>query len=76
MGAELAQLDADRADLKRFAELRRQIGLGLVPYRDRVVIVVPEGDTIARRSAPRSVGPGLLQRANVSCGPDGLASVE
>lgn len=52
MGAELAQLNADRADLKRFAELRRQIGLGLVPYRDRVVIVVPEGDTITRRSAP------------------------
>lgn len=56
MGADLAQLGADRdaarADLERFAELRRQIGFELVPYRDRVVIVVPQGEAITRWSAP------------------------
>ncbi|KGM89662.1 hypothetical protein rosmuc_00256 [Roseovarius mucosus DSM 17069] len=56
MGADLAQLGADRdtarADLERFAELRRQIGFDLVPYRDRVVIVVPQGEAITRWSAP------------------------
>ncbi|ATG47648.1 hypothetical protein CEW89_08715 [Celeribacter ethanolicus] len=56
MGADLAQLgaarDAARADLEHFAELRQQIGFDLVPYRNRVVIVVPEGETITRWSAP------------------------
>lgn len=56
MGADLAQLGADRdaarADLEHFAELRQQIGFDLIPYRNRVVIVVPEGETITRWSAP------------------------
>ncbi|HEX41744.1 MAG TPA: hypothetical protein ENN81_06745 [Phycisphaerales bacterium] len=56
MGAELAQMGADRdaarADLERFAELKRQIGLELVPYRNSVVIVAPQGETITRWSAP------------------------
>ncbi|NKX37569.1 hypothetical protein HGG70_06470 [Rhodobacteraceae bacterium R_SAG4] len=56
MGADLAQLGADRdaarADLEHFADLRQQIGFDLVPYRNRVVIVVPEGETITRWSAP------------------------
>lgn len=56
MGAELAQTGADRdaarADLERFAELKRQIGFELVPYRNSVVIVVPQGETITRWSAP------------------------
>lgn len=56
MGAELAQMGADRdaarADLERFAELKRQIGFELVPYRNSVVIVVPQGETITRWSAP------------------------
>lgn len=56
MGAELAQMggdrDAARADLERFAELKRQIGLELVPYRNSVVIVVPQGETITRWGAP------------------------
>lgn len=56
MGADLAQLGADRdaarADLEHFAELRQQIGFDLVPYRNRVVIVVPEGEAITRWSAP------------------------
>ncbi|NIY78979.1 hypothetical protein HCZ23_05800 [Celeribacter sp. HF31] len=56
IGADLAQLGADRdaarADLEHFADLRRQIGFDLVPYRNRVVIVVPQGETIARWSAP------------------------
>ncbi|ATG47657.1 hypothetical protein CEW89_08780 [Celeribacter ethanolicus] len=56
IGADLAQLGADRdaarADLEHFAELRRQIGFDLVPYRNRVVIVVPQGETITRWNAP------------------------
>lgn len=56
MGAALAQMGADRdaarADLERFAELKRQIGFELVPYRNSVVIVVPQGETITRWSAP------------------------
>jgi len=56
MGVDLAQLGADRdaarVDLERFAELRQQIGFDLIPYRDRVVIVVPQGETITRWSAP------------------------
>lgn len=56
MGADLAQLgtdrDAARADLEHFAELRQQIGFELIPYRNRVVIVVPEGETITRWNAP------------------------
>ncbi len=56
MGADLAQLGADRdatrADLEHFAALRQQIGFELVPYRNRVVIVVPQGETITRWSAP------------------------
>lgn len=56
MGADLAQLGADRdaarADLEHFAELRQQIGFDLIPYRNRVVIVLPEGETITRWSAP------------------------
>lgn len=56
MGAELAQAaierNAARADLERFAELKRQIGLELVPYRNSVVIVVPQGETITRWGAP------------------------
>lgn len=56
MGAELAQMGADRdtarADLERFAELKQQIGFELVPYRNSVVIVVPQGETITRWSAP------------------------
>ncbi len=56
MGADLAQLGADRdaarADLEHFAELRRQIGFDLIPYRDRVVIVVPQGEAITRWNAP------------------------
>lgn len=56
MGADLAQLAADRdaarADLERFAALRQQIGFDLVPYRDRVVIVVLQGETITRWNAP------------------------
>lgn len=51
-GAARADRDAARADLEHFAELRQQIGFDLVPYRDRVVIVVPEGETITRWSAP------------------------
>jgi DNA repair exonuclease SbcCD ATPase subunit len=56
MGADLAQLGADRdaarADLEHFAELRQQIGFDLIPYRNRVVIVVPQGETITRWNAP------------------------
>jgi DNA repair exonuclease SbcCD ATPase subunit len=56
MGADLAQLAADRdaarADLEHFADLRQQIGFDLIPYRDRVVIVVPQGETITRWNAP------------------------
>lgn len=56
MGADLAQFGADRdaarADLEHFAELRQQIGFDLIPYRNRVVIVVPQGETIARWNAP------------------------
>jgi len=56
MGADLAQLGADRdaarADLEHFAELRQQIGFDLIPYRDRVVIVVPQGEAITRWNAP------------------------
>ncbi|WP_141246460.1 hypothetical protein [Actibacterium ureilyticum] len=56
MGADLAQLGADRdaarADLEHFAELRQKIGFDLIPYRNRVVIVVPQGETITRWSAP------------------------
>lgn len=56
MGADLAQLGADRdaarADLEHFAELRQQIGFDLIPYRDRVVIVMPQGETITRWNAP------------------------
>lgn len=56
MGADLVQLGADRdaarADLEHFAELRQQIGFDLVPYRNRVVIVVPQGETITRWNAP------------------------
>lgn len=56
MGADLAQLGADRdaarADLEHFADLRQQIGFDLIPYRNRVVIVVPQGETITRWSAP------------------------
>lgn len=56
MGADLAQLGADRdaarADLEHFADLRQQIGFDLIPYRNRVVIVIPEGETITRWSAP------------------------
>ncbi|MBY6166739.1 hypothetical protein KUW14_12870 [Pseudooceanicola nitratireducens] len=56
MGADLAQLGADRdaarADLEHFAELRQQIGFDLIPYRNRVVIVVPQGETITHWSAP------------------------
>lgn len=56
MGADLAKLaserDAIRADLEHFVELRQQIGFQLVPYRNRVVIVVPEGEGIMRWNAP------------------------
>lgn len=56
IGAELAQLAADRdaarTDLEHFIELRRQIGFELIPYRERVVIVVPQGETITRWNAP------------------------
>lgn len=56
MGADLAQMAADRdtarADLERFVDLKRQIGFELVPYRNRVVIVVPQGEMITRWSAP------------------------
>lgn len=56
MGVDLAQLGADRdaarADLEHFADLRQQIGFDLIPYRNRVVIVVPQGETITRWSAP------------------------
>lgn len=56
IGAELAQLAADRdsarADLEHFVVLRRQIGFELIPYRERVVIVVPQGETITRWNAP------------------------
>ncbi|MCL7466245.1 hypothetical protein [Phaeovulum sp. NW3] len=56
MGADLAQLGADRdaarAELEHFAELRQQIGFDLIPYRNRVVIVVPQGETITHWSAP------------------------
>lgn len=56
MGADLAQLGADRdaarAHLEHFAELRQKIGLDLIPYRSRVVIVVPQGETITRWNAP------------------------
>jgi len=55
-GVDLAQLGADRdaarADLEHFAELRQQIGFDLIPYRNRVVIVVPQGETITRWNAP------------------------
>lgn len=56
IGAELAQLAADRdaarTDLEHFIELRRQIGFELIAYRERVVIVVPPGETITRWNAP------------------------
>lgn len=56
LGAELAQLSADRdtarADLEHFAELKSQIGFDLVPYRKRVLIVLPEGAEITRWNAP------------------------
>lgn len=56
LGADLAQISADRdsarAELERFAELRQQIGFELVPYRNRVMIVVNEGETITGWRAP------------------------
>lgn len=65
MGVDLAQLGADRdaarAALEHFAELRQQIGFDLIPYRNRVVIVVPQGETITRWSAP---GLSVLARYN------------
>lgn len=56
LGADLAQLtsdrDAARSDLEHFADLRDQIGFDLVRYREDVVIVVPEGETITGWNAP------------------------
>lgn len=56
IGAELAQLaaegDAARSDLEHFTDLQRQIGFELIPYRDRVVIVVAQGETVTRWNAP------------------------
>ena len=56
LGTDLAQISADRdfarGELERFAELRQQIGFELVPYRNRVMIVVSEGETITGWRAP------------------------
>ncbi len=55
LGQELAQTaaarDAARAELEHFADLKESIGFDLVRFRDRIVIVVPEGMDIRRWNA-------------------------
>lgn len=65
MGADLAQLalerDEARADIEEFIQLKGQVGFDLIPYRDRIVIVVPEGADIRPWRVP---GLSTLARYN------------
>ncbi|WP_405402019.1 hypothetical protein [Paracoccus sp. Ld10] len=52
IGAELAAMsedrDAARQELERFIALRERVGIELVDFRGRTVVVVPEGSRLRR----------------------------
>ena len=56
VGADLAVLtegrDTVRAELEQFVALRNRVGFQMLDYRERTIIIVPEGERLRRWRAP------------------------